>query len=103
MISLEYEFDAELWRWPAKDTWFFITLPLADVTEEIKFFHQNRRGFGSLRVEVTCGDSTWRTSIFPDKRAGSFVLPVKAAIRNAEGISAGDTARFRLRVIDEPM
>ena len=77
MISLEYEFDAELWRWPAKDTWFFITLPLADVAEEIKFFHQNRRGFGSLRV--------------------------KAAIRNAEGISAGDTARFRLRVIDEPM
>ena len=50
MISLEYEFDAELWRWPAKDTWFFITLPLADVAEEIKFFHQNRRGFGSLRV-----------------------------------------------------
>ena len=103
MISLEYEFDAELWRWPAKDNWFFITLPPAEVAEEIKFFHQNRRGFGSLRVEVTCGGSSWRTSIFPDKSADSFVLPVKAAIRNAEAISAGDTARFRLRVLDEPI
>ena len=101
MISLDYEFDAELWRWPARDTWYFITLPPEDVAEEIRFFHKNRRGFGSLRVEVSCGGSTWRTSIFPDKNTNSFVLPVKAAIRKAEGISAGETARFRLRVIDE--
>lgn len=102
MITLEYRFDAELWLWPAKDAWHFITLP-GDAAEEIKFFHRQRRGFGSVRVEVTCGTSTWRTSIFPDKQSGSFVLPVKADIRKAEGITKGDTAPFHLRVLDDPV
>ena len=106
MIELEYKFEAELWLWTAKDAWTFVTLPL-EAAEEIRFFHggkgKRRRGFGSVRVEVTCGDSQWRTSIFPDNRSGSYVLPVKAAVRKAEGVTAGDTASLHLRVIDDPM
>lgn len=101
MITLEYNFDAELWLWPAKDAWHFITLP-RDAAEEIRFFHPQRRGFGSLRVEARCGGTTWRTSIFPDSNSGSFVLPVKAAVRKAEGITKGDTAAFHLRLLDDP-
>ena len=106
MISLEYTFDAELWLWSAKDAWTFVTLPL-DAAEEIRFFHTGkgkpRRGFGSIRVKVACGGSEWRTSIFPDSRSGSYVLPVKAAIRRAADITVGDTATFNLSVLDEPM
>lgn len=102
MIRLEYRFEAELWLWPARDAWHFITLP-AEAAEEIRFFHKQRRGFGSLRVEVRCGDSTWRTSIFPDSGSGSFVLPVKAAIRRAQGITTGDTSGFHLSILDDPM
>ena len=100
-MRLEYSFEAELWLWPAKDAWHFITLPL-DAAEEIKFFHGRRRGFGSVRVEVRCGGSTWRTSIFPDTKSGSFVLPVKAAVRKAESLTTSDTAAFTLRILDDP-
>ena len=108
MLKLEYRFEAELWLWSARDSWTFITLP-PDAAKEIRFFHSGgggsrpRRGFGSIRVQVTCGDSQWKTSIFPDSRSGSYVLPIKAAIRKAEGITAGDTAAFHLSVIDDPM
>lgn len=56
-----------------------------------------RRGFGSVRVEVTLDDQTWRTSLFPVK-AGGYFLPVKVAICRKVGIVAGDevTVEFEL-------
>ena len=107
MIELDYTFEGEIWIWDAaKDTWTFVTLP-KEAAEEIKFFHSGkgkpRRGFGSIRVVVTCGDSKWRTSIFPDSRSGSYVLPVKAAIRKAEGVTVGDSVKLRVRVVDDPV
>lgn len=56
-----------------------------------------RRGFGSVRVEVTLDDVKWRTSVFPQKSGGYF-LPVKMdVVRNAD-IAAGDevTLTFEL-------
>jgi hypothetical protein len=50
-----------------------------------------RAGFESIRVEVTIGKSTWRTSVFPDKESSCYVLPVEATTRKVEGIEAGDT------------
>lgn len=44
------------------------------------------------------GTSTWSTSVFPDKASGSFVLPVKKAVRKPQGIDVGDTAEFALVV-----
>src|SRR5689334_127570 len=78
-------FDAELWLWDARraDTWTFVSLP-ADVSEEIRDLSAGpRRGFGSVRVRVSVGGSTWRTSIFPDSAGGGYVLPIKAAVRKA--------------------
>jgi hypothetical protein len=38
------------------------------------------------------------TSIFPDRKAGAYLLPLKAEIRKSEKIRAGDTVRFVLEV-----
>lgn len=59
-----------------------------------------RRGFDSLRVRVTVGDSTWTTSIFPDSARGRYVLPIKRAIRTAEALDAGDIATLTVELID---
>ena len=94
------EFDAELCEWsssPADSSWVFVTIP-ADETEEIRLRSGPPRGFGSVRVEVTLGGSTWRTSVFPDKQRG-YVLPVKKAVRRAESLEIGDPARLRLELI----
>ena len=54
--------------------------------------------FGSVRVEASVGATTWRTSVFPDKVRG-YVLPVKAAVRRAEGLDVGDDVTVSLVVL----
>jgi hypothetical protein len=95
-------FDAELWIWDARRTesWTFVSLP-AEASEEIRELAGGpRRGFGSVRVRVTVGGTTWTTSIFPDGARGSYVLPIKRAVRKAEGLDAGDVATVTLELID---
>ena len=96
MHPIELEFSAEIWIWPGPGAWHFITLP-DDAASRIRSLTPPRRGFGSVRVEVVLGESVWRTSIFPDSKSGSYVLPIKAQIRRKEGLSAGSLTRLRLR------
>jgi len=93
--GVRYRFSALLWEHPGDAAWHFVTLP-DDHADEIRAVTADteRRGFGSVRVEVTLGDSTWATSIFPDKESGSYVLPVKKDVRAGEGIAAGDTVEL---------
>jgi hypothetical protein len=49
-----------------------------------------------VRVHAQIGATTWATSVFPDKARGAFVLPVKAAVRKAEGLEVGDTVPVSL-------
>ena len=95
-----FEFAAPLWRYPGVDGWYFVSLPArisADVTDVAAGI---RRGFGSVRVAVTVGGSSWQTSIFPDSKTGTYVLPVKKAVRAAERLEAGDNVRARLELMD---
>ena len=72
-----------------KGAWFFLTLP-QDLSKEIQFLSRGkRRGWGSVRVSAKIGKSSWETSIFPDSKAGAYLLPVKAEIRKKEGLRAG--------------
>ena len=97
------EFEAELWLWDARraDTWTFISVP-AELSEEIRDRAATRppAGFGSVRVAVTIGRSTWQTSVFPGDD-GRYGLPVKKSVRRAEGVESGDRVRVRLEVLGE--
>ncbi|GIM96937.1 DUF1905 domain-containing protein [Paractinoplanes toevensis] len=98
---MRLEFDAELWIWEARpdDAWTFVSLPV-DASDEIRdLTGGQRRGFGAVRVEVRIGTSIWRTSIFPDAKRGAYVLPVKKAVRKAQKLGAGDTARVAVEVL----
>ena len=93
-----YRFKADLWAWKGDASWHFLTLP-QDLSAKIKFFSaQPKRGFGSVRVEVRIGTSVWKTSIFPSKTSKAYVLPVKAAVRAAENLVVGRTAKVELRL-----
>lgn len=98
---MRYEFTAELWRWQARsDSWTFLSLP-TDVADRIDdVAGPFTRGFGSVRVEATIGSTVWRTSIFPDAKRRTYVLPVKRAVRAAERLETGDTTTVALTLID---
>lgn len=93
-----FEFSAKVWRWDSeKASWFFASLPL-ETSEQIRFFFPLRRGFGSIPVQVQIGASQWRTSIFPDKKRDTFILPLKAKIREAEDFGEGDQVTIEVTV-----
>lgn len=95
-----YRFRAKLWRWSSgKAAWYFMSLPVK-VSREVRLVDAGprRTGFGSLRVEVTLGSSTWQTSIFPSAPLKTYVLPVKADVRKREGLLEGRSADVSLVV-----
>lgn len=95
---MSLSFEAELFVWDGEAAWHFVRLPL-DVADEIRQTPDGPpRGFGSVRVTARIGGTTWRTSVFPDKQSGSFLLPVKKAVRTAEGVLADDVVRVELAV-----
>lgn len=94
----DFAFEAVLWRIPEEAGWHFITLPAelaADLREETAHL---RKGFGSIKVTATVAGTSWSTSVFPDTKSGSYLLPVKKAVRTATGIRSGDTVSVRLEV-----
>ncbi len=96
-----FRFEAALWLWQGDSAWHFITVP-ADVSDEIegRTAVGERRGFGSVRVKVTIGATTWSTSVFPDKKAAAYVLPIKKDVRTREGLAAGDKTEVKLELLD---
>ncbi|MEP7222951.1 MAG: DUF1905 domain-containing protein [Novosphingobium sp.] len=56
-----------------------------------------RAGFGSLKVTAQIGATAFNTSVFPSNELG-WMLPVKAAVRKAEGIGDGDRVEVWLDV-----
>jgi len=86
-------------RWSGdKATWYFILLT-GDVVGEIHYAAMGRTGgFGSVKVQATIGDTSWNTSVFPDRKNGGFVLPVKAAVRKAESLNEGDQVKLTLHI-----
>lgn len=94
-----------LWRWTtpaAPAAWFFVTIDGAagealSATALMRRMEKTLRGFGLLKVTARIGDSTFKTSLFPSKELG-WLLPVKASVRKAEGISEGDAVTVVLDI-----
>ncbi len=93
-----------LWRWTGGSggSWHFLTIDGAagealSGTALMRRMERTIGGFGSLKVTARIGDSVFRTSLFPSRELG-WLLPVKAAVRKAEGIGEGDSVEVLLEV-----
>lgn len=93
---MQVRFAAPLWLYEG-GSWHFITMP-GDLTDDVKARVGGGRGFGSVRVRATIGGTTWTTSVFP--ATDGYVLPVKRAVRDAEGLDDGDVADVELEILD---
>ncbi|GAA1851689.1 DUF1905 domain-containing protein [Myceligenerans crystallogenes] len=93
-------FTAPLWQWEARtESWWFVTVP-ADVSDDLADLPLPPRGFGSVRVRVTVGSTTWQTSVFPSDRESAYVLPMKKAVRTKESLEAGEPVAVTLETVD---
>lgn len=95
---MRYEFKAELWRYNGAAGWHFVTLPV-DLSQRIRAIASGLvNSFGSLRVLAHIGATSWKTSVFFDRKANAFLLPVKAEVRRKTGVSAGDELELAVEI-----
>jgi hypothetical protein len=90
-----------LWMWKGSDAagrWYFITIPEEQSDEIRAEAFAGPRGFGSVKVEASIGDVTWRTSVFP-LNSGGYLLPVKKEVRCSADIAAGDEVTVSLKLL----
>jgi len=87
--EIKYRFEAEMWKNAGAGGWHFITLP-HDISKEIRqLFQSQEEGWGRLKARAAIGKSEWKTAIWFDTKAKTYLLPVKADIRRKEKL---DTA-----------
>jgi hypothetical protein len=98
--TVDVTFGAKLFEWTSTVTsWFFFRMPADQSAELREQMDGLTKGFGSIRVEATIGDSIWQTSVFPEGSTKQYMLPVKAAIRTAQGLLAGESVGISVRVL----
>ena len=97
--STIFKFNAKVWIYPGmKGAWYFASVPKKESAEIKKIFGALAGGWGSLPVDVTIGKTSWKTSIFPDKKSASYILPLKSAVRKKENMEEGDTAHCVIKI-----
>ena len=96
VASLEFEFSGELFSWRGPAPYYFITVPDEACVGIHAVAPMVTYGWGVIPVRVEIGETEWETSLFP--KDGGYLVPIKDAVRKAEGLAEGDTATVNLAI-----
>lgn len=99
MIAHFYEvkIKAKVWVFDGPTAWYMVTIPAKQSKQINKEFGDRHRGWGSIPVLVTLGKTTWKTSIFWEKK-GTYVMAIKKEIRKKEKVTSGDVISIKLQI-----
>src|SRR5262245_31914954 len=97
--SLDLEFDGEVVLWRGPSPYHFIAVPAAECKEIEGVAGLVSYGWGVIPATVRVGETTWTTSLFP--RQGGYLVPVRDAVRLAEGMEVGEVIGVRLSIAIE--
>ena len=95
--SKKSNFKSSVIVYPGMSGWRFLFIPKHKSREIKEKFGKSAKGWGSLPVFATIGKTTWKTSIFPDKKSGTYLLPLKAQVRKKENIYDDDNVSFVIK------
>lgn len=93
---MNVQVTGELWFWKGPAPWHFVTVPEPECAELEAASALVSYGWGMIPVRAVIGDTTWTTSLFP--KDGQYLVPVKTAVRKAEGLEVGDPVTVHLTV-----
>jgi hypothetical protein len=93
---MELEFTDAVFEWRGPAPYHFVRVPeddalvIQDVAAAVTY------GWGMIPVAVTVGGTTMTTALWP--KDGTYYVPLKDRLRNAEGICLGDVVTLTLRI-----
>lgn len=91
---MEFAFSGEVIHWRGPSPFHFVATP-DDVSGAIEALAPSvTYGWGAIPVQARIGATDYRTSLFP--KDGRYLVPVKVAVRRAEGIELGDRVEVEL-------
>jgi hypothetical protein len=93
---MELAFRGELWFWRGPAPWHFVTVPDEEAAAIEAVAGLATYGWGMIPVTVRVGRTRFTTSLWP--KDGSYVVPIKVAVRRAEQLELGDDVAVRLTI-----
>lgn len=93
-MDVELVFSGEIWQWRGPAPYYFVTVPEEESLELQAVSTAVSYGWGMIPVRARIGATEWTTSLWP--KDGRYVVPLKDAVRRAEGLDDGDTVTVRL-------
>jgi hypothetical protein len=93
---MQLNFSGDVWFWRGPSPFHFVTVPEDESAELRAVSALVSYGWGVIPVEAQIGQTTWSTSLFP--KDGGYLVPIKAAVRKAEGIELGAYVEMTLTV-----
>ncbi|WP_328462290.1 DUF1905 domain-containing protein [Actinoplanes sp. NBC_00393] len=94
MRIVEWRFSGEIIEWRGPAPFYFVAMSEAD-SAELKEEARELIYWGQVPVQAVIGRTEFRTALFP--RDGRYLVPLKDAVRNAEGIGEGDVVAVVVR------
>lgn len=94
--SLVWRFEGTLFAWRGPSPYHFVAVPEAHcpaIQQAAAWFSY---GWGVVPVRALLGKTEFTTSLIP--KDGRFLLPVKDAVRSAEGLAVGDSVTVRVAI-----
>ncbi|SDF53648.1 DUF1905 domain-containing protein [Klenkia brasiliensis] len=95
VVELDLTGPVVEWRGPAPHHFLEVTGDHADQVREVA--RQVTYGWGMVPVRVRVGGTTSTTALWA--RDGGYVVPLKVALRRAEGIDLGDVVSAHVQVL----
>ena len=91
---MDLVFEALVFHWRGPSPYHFVALPPEEAELVAEMARALTYGWGMIPVAATIGATRWTTSMYA--KDGGYVLPLKDAIRRAEGIELGDVVDVAL-------
>lgn len=82
-----------MWLYSGKSAWHFVTLSKKTSARIKSFIKSHSSAWGSVKVLVQVEKFKWDTSVFPDRKIGGFLLPIKKEVRKKLNITEGSKIR----------
>jgi hypothetical protein len=90
------EFSGEVFQWRGPAPFYYVAVPPPESEDIADIAHAVTYGWGCIPVSARIGSTEWETSLFP--KDGSYLVPLKVAVRRAENLDDGDTVTVQLTV-----
>jgi len=91
---VNFTFTASVWEWRGPAPYHFVSVPV-EIAQEIKELASAvTYGWGMIPVDGKIGNTSFTTSLWA--KNSTYAVPLKDALRKAEGISFNDTVSVEL-------